>query len=149
MHLNWKRTYFGSGFAQIFGQIITRRGKTLGNTNLVWSRHIKRENFTSGVRYVAPKRLNFNNEAACQCLEDLRWRSWLTGTVTGTNYFTSLLNRFATTLLHCLSSTVVRSLGHNSCEVGSLVVARVASVSVRFWSKERGTSRTRPREKWR
>ena len=66
MHLNWKWTYVGSGFAQIFGQIIIKRGKTFGNTNLVGSegvhgflvglRHIKRElSLTSGVRYVAPK----------------------------------------------------------------------------------------------
>ena len=56
MHLNWKWTYVGRGFAQIFGQIIIKRGETFGNTNLVGSRHIKRElSLTSGVRYVAPK----------------------------------------------------------------------------------------------
>ena len=54
--MNWKWTYVGRGFAQIFGQIIIKRGKTFGNTNFVGSRHIKRElSLTSGVRYVAPK----------------------------------------------------------------------------------------------
>ena len=41
--------FLGSGFAKIFGQIVSVRAKTLNNKNLVESRHIKREKgITSG-----------------------------------------------------------------------------------------------------
>ena len=35
--------FFGSGFVQIFGQLVSLRIGTLENTNLVASRHRKRE----------------------------------------------------------------------------------------------------------
>ena len=46
MHLNWKWPFcnIGAWFDQIFRQIVPMTEKTLKNTNLVVSRHIKREN---------------------------------------------------------------------------------------------------------
>ena len=39
----WKLCFVCSSFAQIFGQVVSIRVKTLSNTNLVPSRHIRRE----------------------------------------------------------------------------------------------------------